>query len=178
MSLIIIPTLSIYQAITIKDMRTPGALESRQAFNHAVDIRTKYNGTIILPKLVDDKIRKNLNPSQIIAFYAMVTHDNTCSGEAGYNADNCIARTGKMNSFKAKTIIISQDGTIPDVSLVKDNKKVKVLSPIDFIIGCGIANKIKEGDSDAKMSDILNWVFFINTDWMNIVKDELKKISK
>lgn len=177
MSLIIIPTLKIYQAITIKGMSTPGVLEARQSFDHAVYIKTKYNGEIILPKLIDDKIKKNLNLSQQIALYSMVSPDKTCSGEGGFDADTCIARTGKINSFKGKTIIISQD-PIHEEELIKDNKKVAILSPVEFIIGCKYANRLKESEADSNMADILNWVFFIKTDWKDVIKEELKNISK
>src|SRR3989338_3761854 len=129
MSLCIIPDFDVFHSILKRDVSFPGVVECREAYNIAVYLSVKHGVNIILPKLIEDKIKKNIAPRQEGHFYALVQRDNSTSSDAGDDFSTCLARTAKTNSFKKRVIILTRQETIAHSELIQDNKKVIILQP-------------------------------------------------
>lgn len=161
MSLCIIPDFDVFHSILKRDVSFPGVVECREAYNIAVYLSVKHGVNIILPKLIEDKIKKHINPRQEAHFYAVVQKDNSTSSDAGYDYSTCLARTAKTNSFRKRVIILTRQEIVAHSEIIHDNKKVIVLQPHNFITQYKhITNLPLKGDENFR--DFLIFMFFFH----------------
>jgi hypothetical protein len=173
MTINILPDFQVYHAVTVKGSNKTGVLEAREAYNIAVGLKVDNIAEIILPKLVKDRIDKNLNVNQKPHFYSLVKEDNSASGNAGFTSDTCIAETAKTNSFKAKTIVVSFEEKLPKTEIIDGNKKVVVCSPAEFITKYRWAMRIRDTvDPKCGLEEFLSAVFFVKPCFIHDSKEE------
>ncbi len=171
----IIPCTKVFFSVTKKEASFAGVLEAREAYNIIVDMKVKYGIDIILCGLINNKIEKNLNPSQKIYFYNLVTMDNTTSGQAGFNHSNCLVETSKVNSLIRKTIILSMDN-LPDKKEIENNPKIVTITPVEFIT---LYKELKKRWEEVKPSgDFINYLIFVLFDKPSLVKDICESSKK
>jgi len=168
----IIPCFKIFNAVTNKCVSGEGIKAARDAYNFAVFLRTKCGAKIVLPKLINDKIKKNMNGRQKVHFYTLVSLDNSTSGEAGRRYDNCLASTAKAVSYENYVVIVAVD-SVPNLETIKDNKKILVMTPAEFIdrvkAGMEMKNSIYR---DMSLSECISITFFS----LDAVLPQIKKI--
>ncbi len=139
----IVADFRVFQSVTHKGVSYSGVLEAREAYNICINLKVDGELEIILPKLIEDKIRDNLNSMQKPHFFSMVERDNSASSEAGYDYQSCIQETAKSNSFKARTIILALE-EVKDKEKIKDNKKIVICSPAEFITNFKRASELQK----------------------------------
>jgi len=155
------PDYKVFHSITVKEVSYPGVLEAREAYNYAIDIKMEHGGEIILCKLINDKIKGNLNVQQEKHFYELLKIDNSTSGQAGFNYSNCLIETAILNSYKKRTIILALE-EVPEKEKIKKNKKITILTPDKFITGIKIAINYKSNvDPESDFIDFLGFLFFV-----------------
>lgn len=176
MTINILPDFKVFHSITVREASYPGVLEARQAYNLAVEIKTKYGGEIILPKLINDKIQKNLkNAEQEKHFYSLVTIDNSTSGQAGFDASNCLFETAKANSYKRRTLILALDD-VSDKEKIEKNQKVAVMTPDKFITCYKmVQHLIEQFEPKGDCMEMLQFHIFLSPDMFNNVYEKLKR---
>lgn len=133
-SLNIIPDFKIYLAVTNKGSTFVDVKTCRDAFDAAVELKTSCKGCeIILPKLIKDKVHKNLEPHRQAKFYSMVKDDNSTSQKSGLDFSTCLAQTAQSNSYVSDLTLIVTSEKVPEFESIKDNKKIVINHPKEFI---------------------------------------------
>jgi hypothetical protein len=176
MSLCVIPDFQVFHSILRRELSFTGVWECRNSYNILVNLTVKHNVEIILPKLIEDKVKNIITEQQKPHFYALIKRDNSTSALAGYDYNTCLARTAKTNSYEKKVIILTTNEKIYEQELIEKNKKIIVLTPEKFITQFKIIEKLStQIGKDGHFIDFLTIMFFANKEFLDKIYEIEKK---
>lgn len=163
MSINVLPNFEIFHSVLVREVNYEGVEDTRAAYNRVIDIVTIHNGVLLLPTLIEDKLKKNIKGNQREHFYSPLTRDFSTSGKAGFKYDTCLIETAITNSYERHTLILSTEGPIHDQDLIKNNKKIAIMTPHKFLSCCKLAESyVKAHRPKAGFMGILQFFIFIN----------------
>ena len=171
MDLVIIPDLTLMNAVKYKEASFSQAKDCRTSFNYASEICIKNNSKIkiVLPEQIIQKI--GFNDEQRTALEPICIFDKTTLSVNGQTPKNCIVETA--NTWLVKKVIVIHCDSIK--LKFENDVNLRVVSPKDFIKKLELAKTLYQLLNEKNLDQIIIDLFFKEDALAEFVK-KVKKI--